>query len=326
MFTRPVSRLVLLLAAASCGKQKTDAPPAADVVARIGGEVITVADIEAEIGSKPAFVRARYQAPERKKEFLDGLVRWAVMAREARNLGFDRDPDVQRAWKREMINKMIERDFEEKTKTDEPSDAEIEAYYKERGEEFQRPDQVRVNQIFTTDAAKAERLAREARALAAKLNAQKERNDRPYNAFVFQNTDDKETRARAGDLGFFDRETTKLPKEVVEAAFAIKDVGDVAGPVKSAQGFHVLRLVQKRPGFSRPLAEVKPELIRRIKQERRAKQLQAWIDDMHKRYKIEVFEDRLAQVKIDTTEAPAEAAKMPPVSPLLEPRRPVLEP
>src|SRR3954452_21617899 len=91
--------LALLAACTKKGDEakKTAAAPGLDqAVARIDDHVITVADVERQIAKQPAFVRARYASLERKKEMLDNLVRTEVMAKEAENHGYDKDPDVVR--------------------------------------------------------------------------------------------------------------------------------------------------------------------------------------------------------------------------------------
>src|SRR4029078_524603 len=60
-----------------------------------------------------------------------------------------------------------------------------------------------------------------------------------------------------GDLGFFDKESTRYPKEVVEAAFKLAEVGDVAPPIKTDKGFAVIRLTQKSPELSRRPADAR---------------------------------------------------------------------
>ena len=100
---------------------------------------------------------------------------------------------------------------------------------------------------------------------------------------------------------FLDRRTLVHPKALVEAAFAIEEVNGVSPVVETEKGFHVLRLTQRRPALSRPFADVKREIRTRLLQEKRAKRMDEWVAEMRKQIKVEVFEDRLKEVRVAPT-------------------------
>src|SRR5262245_17940805 len=93
-------------------------------------------------------------------------------------------------------------------------------------------------------------------------------------------SEDDDSKLRGGDLTFFDRKTSLYPKPLVEAAFALKEVGDVSPPVQTERGYHILKLTQKRPGFTRPFAEAKRQIQTRLFQESRAKRMEQWMAEM----------------------------------------------
>src|SRR6185436_10497231 len=105
---------------------------------------------------------------------------------------------------------------------------------------------------------------------------------------------------RAGDLGFFDKESTRYPKPVVDAAFKLAEVGDVAQPIKTDKGWSVVRLTQKRPGFNWPLAEVKRQIQQRLFRDTRTKAMDNFVAELKKKSAIEVNDNNLAKVVIDT--------------------------
>ena len=110
-------------------------------------------------------MRARYTTPEKKKEFLDSLIRFEVLANEAEKRGYDKDPEVQRVMKQQMISKFLQKDFESKLKVEDVPDADVEKYYKEHPAEFNQKDEVRVSEIVVKDKPKADKALAEARAL-----------------------------------------------------------------------------------------------------------------------------------------------------------------
>jgi len=289
----------LAAGAAGCNKQQGKITPAqssgelGQVVARVDDAVITVGDVQERVNKQSPFIRARYAALDKKKEFLDNLIRFEVMAREAERRGYDKDPEVVRVMKQQMISKFLQKDFESKLKVEDVPDAEVEKYYKEHPEEYNRPDEVRVTELVIKDRGKADKAAAEARA-ASKIDP------KPFHDLVTKLSEDAESKGRNGDSTFFDKNSTAYPKPVVDAAFELKEVGDISAPIKTDKGFVVLRLMQKRPGYSRPLTEVKRQIQQRLFRDVRTKALDEFIADLKKKSKITIDEANLAKVAIDT--------------------------
>ncbi len=68
---------------------------------------------------------------------------------------------------------------------------------------------------------------------------------------------DPSAKNNRGDLGFFTRDN--LDPAFSDAAFATK-VGDIAGPVKSAFGYHVIKVLDRKIGKSPEFAEVEQKV------------------------------------------------------------------
>jgi peptidyl-prolyl cis-trans isomerase C len=303
-------RRALALAVCSIAAGCADKAPAAaitapggagEVVARIDGEVITAGQLQQRLDALDAYSRARFTAPEQKRKFLENLVRFEVLAREAQDRGYDRDPEVQRALKSEMVRAFLQKEINAKLKPEDATDAEVERYYRANLADFRQPEQVRVSQIFTRDRARAEQAVTEARALRGKPGG-----DKALRELVARLSEDEDSKSRGGDLTFFDRKTAMYPRPVVEAAFALEEIGDVSPPVASEHGFAVLVLTQRRPGFTRALPEVSREIRRQLLRERGTKKTDELVAEMRKRLKVEIYEDKLARV------VPAAAAPLPP--------------
>jgi peptidyl-prolyl cis-trans isomerase C len=302
------------LAAPACSNKKASTKPSQDkgdlsqVVAQVGDEVITVGDVQERINKQSPFIRARYTTLDKKKEFLDNLVRFEVMASEAQKRGYDKDPEVQRVMKQQMISKFLQKDFESTIKVEDVPDADVEKYYKDHPEEFNKKDEVRVSEILVKDKPKADKVYAEAKGQSKVAGA----DQKGFRDLVTKYSEDEESKARGGDLTFFDKDSTVYPKAVVETAFGLKEVGDVSQPVKTDKGWVVLKLTQKRPGFNRPLAEVKRQIQQRLFRDTRTKKLDAFIADLKKNTKIEIHDDNLGKVVIENgTEGGAPGAGAP---------------
>jgi peptidyl-prolyl cis-trans isomerase C len=287
----------LALPACKKGKIKStqDKGDLSQVVVEVGDQVITVGDVQERINKQSPFIRARYTTVEKKKEFLDNLIRFEVMAGEAQRRGYDKDPEVLRVMKQQMISKFLQKDFESKLKVEDVPDAEVEKYYKDHPEEFNKKDEVRVSEILVKDKPKAQQAYNEAKAQPKTAGA----DQTAFRALVTKYSEDEDSKQRGGDLTFFDKDSAAYPKAVVEASFKLETVGDVAPPLKTDKGWVVLKLTQKRPGFNRPLAEVKRQIQQRLFRDTRTKALDTFIADMKKRTKIEYHEENLGKIVIE---------------------------
>ncbi len=279
------------------------------VLARVDDTEITAADLQEVLAryAHTPFVLARYSTPEKKKELLDGLIRYELMAREAIRRGYDRDPDVQRIAKRQMVAQFEKREINDKLRAEDVPLADVEKYYREHQPEFVRPEEVRVSQILVHDAAAARRIAAEAKS---------GRNDaKSFRDLVERYSEDADSKSRAGDLTFFDRKTTRAPKALVDAAFAMTQVNDVAGPIASDKGFHIIKLTDRRAELTRPLAEVKVDIQKRLLDQMRAQRKRELAEEMRKSIRVEIYEDELAKVALaPTADGGQPPAAKPPVT------------
>src|SRR5215831_18637492 len=100
-----------------------------ETVAVVDGTPITVAELQDRINKQSPYVRARYTSLEQKKEFLDTLVRFEVLAGEARKRGYDRDPEVVRTMKQVMIQRLLKEEFDSRVKPEDITDDEMKKFY-----------------------------------------------------------------------------------------------------------------------------------------------------------------------------------------------------
>jgi peptidyl-prolyl cis-trans isomerase C len=291
---------VLCLAALALCACKPSPGPGAKAAARVGPVLarvddteITASDLQDVLArySHTPFVLARYSAPEKKKELLEGLVRYELMAHEALRRGYDRDPDVQRIAKKQMVALFEKREINDKLRAEDVPPADIEKYYREHPPEFVRPEEVRVSRILVHDAAAARRIAAEAKTAGHS-------DIKFFRVLVERHSEDMDSKARGGDLMFFDRKTTREPKAVVEAAFALGQVNEVAGPIETDKGFHILKLTEHRPETTRPLAEVKVDIQRRLLEQWRAQRRRELTEEMRKSVRVEIDQNELAKISV----------------------------
>ena len=166
-----------------------------------------------------------------------------------------------------------------------PSDADVESYY-ERHMKTGSNIQVKVSHIFVSipenaDAAKVLEREDYAKKILARARAGEE-----FAALAKELSEDQVTRKEGGDLGYFGKEMG-LPKPVEELVFSMK-VGELGGPVRGNQGFHVIKLMDRRAKDVKPLAEVKDELRMQIRQKEMERQTKIYLDDLRRKTLVEL--------------------------------------
>jgi len=263
-------------------------------LAVVDGVVITVDDFQRQINEQSPYLRPRYEAVEKKKQFLETMIRFELLAKEAERRGYDRDADVVRAMKQVMIQKLMVDEFEAKIDPNAIPEAELRAYFESHQDDYNRPSEIRASAIVVTDAALAERVAIEAKGEAGSTQ-------RGFRDLVDKYSVDADTKERGGDLRYFTSDTTELPKAVVDAAFQMTRTGEVVGPVEAEGRFYVLKQTGKRSSVAKDFDAVKGSIQNRLYRDKRNAAQRDFIEGLRAKAKIEIDEDNLAKVRIDTS-------------------------
>ena len=129
---------------------------------------------------------------------------------------------------------------------------EVERYYRDHLNEFSVEDLVRVRHILIATSGPGWSPDAEARAQAEQLLA-RVRAGEDFAGLTAEFSDDEATKFNGGDVGVFRRGMMREPFE--RAAFAMRP-GDIAGPVRTTAGYHILECVEYRPPIVHPLVEV----------------------------------------------------------------------
>jgi peptidyl-prolyl cis-trans isomerase SurA len=83
---------------------------------------------------------------------------------------------------------------------------------------------------------------------------------------VNQYSEDRKSKAKGGELGFFT--TGKMTETFENAAFGLKNKGDMTTPVKTSYGYHIIKLIDKKP--VPPLSQIKSEIKQKIDKDARS--------------------------------------------------------
>ena len=149
------------------------------------------------------------------------------------------------------------------------SDEEIKKFYLENQSRFQTPEERRASHILIPAAASASPDEKaDAKAQAEDLFNQVKANPKKFGELAAKFSKDPGSAAKGGDLGFFGRGLMVKPFD--EAAFSMK-VGDIAGPVETQYGYHIIRLDAIKATQTTPLDSVRAQIVEAIRKPRVAK-------------------------------------------------------
>lgn len=225
---------------------------------------ITRADYDAEILRLPPEVRGGFATSA--KRVVDLLVRMLVtksLAVQARAGDVFKDPETQRRRTLEIdrvdAGFMIAKLDDDAAKAFDSRGAQFEARARElylaEKDRFRIAEQVAASHILfdTRKRSKEEalKLAQEARARIA--------SGTDFNDLAKQVSDDPSAQQNLGRLDYFDR--AQMDRAFSDAAFALKNVGEVSEPVLSSFGYHLIRLDGRRPARVKSFDEVKDTLL-----------------------------------------------------------------
>lgn len=273
---------------------------AAQVLVEVGDTKITLGEFAERLGSQSPYLRARYNSPERKREFLENMVRFELLAAEADRRGFTKSDDVERVRRQVMVQQMMADLFDKGgIKLTDITDDEIKGYYDSHLSEFDKPAQVRASHILFKDRAAAEAALKELK--------QKPQDMELFRKIAEQRSLDAATKASGGDLRFFSEEPDpkgetdepERPATLRKAAFSLANVGDVyAEPVQSERGFHVVKLTGKREALKRTLEDARRMIQNKLWRAKREEAIEKFVADLRAKANVQENPEALAKVQV----------------------------
>jgi peptidyl-prolyl cis-trans isomerase C len=259
------------LIAAACGT-----PPGTGqgrVYALVDGDPITEATLQKEVEGLPPYVRPILETPAGRAQFLESVITRDLLLREALRRGIDRRSDVAdrvSMARKSIVLEALLRDVAEKAPG--LSDEALRKSYSENAAQFQVGERAKVSHMLFRDKARAEEMARRAKAGEPFEGLMKEVGSR-----------DGEVAADLGDI-----ERGNFVKEFEAASFAAAP-GSVVGPVKTTYGWHVIKVYERKPAGVRSFEEVKPQLLAEQRERAQRDAFESLIADLRKSSNVRVL-------------------------------------
>ncbi len=145
------------------------------------------------------------------------------------------------------------------------TDAEVQAYYKKNLDAYKVQDQVKVRHILISVPQGADGKTDAAAKAKAEDVLKQIKAGGNFAALAEKNSDDPGSKTQGGELGWLDR--GKTVPEFDKMAFSLAP-GQTSDLVKTQFGYHILQVEDKKTAHERPLAEVKPEIVPVLEQQK----------------------------------------------------------
>ncbi len=206
-----------------------DDEPQGTILARVNDEVVTMEELMYQI---PADYRNQVDAAG-LGDVIDNWINTELLYQEAVKRGLDEDPEVKaviRAGIKDAVaRKMIDTELENKVVIP-PS--MVDSIYAVQRDSFRlEEDRYRASHIFFQDSGDAE-------AVYARL----QKGD-DFAALARDYSQDRQSAQRGGDIGYFGPED--IDPAFVAAAKELR-VGAFSKPVKTAYGYHIIKLTERQ--------------------------------------------------------------------------------
>lgn len=167
---------------------------------------------------------------------------------------------------------------------------EVDAYYQANKARYSREERRQVAHIMLESEQDDAEVKAQAEALLAQLNAGAD-----FAELAKEKSADTFSAENGGVLDWL--AAGDMDPQFEQAAFALAAQGDLSGVVKSAYGYHIIKLQALEPAQATPLAEVADDISQRIKQERASSAF----------YELQ---QRLAEVSFEVPDTLEEAAQV----------------
>ncbi len=254
-------------------------PP--DAAASVNGTVIRLEELDRAVAALAADRRDPI-GPAERAHVLDRLLDEELLVQRGLELGL---AEHDRRVRGDIVSAVIELAVSQANE-EEPSDAEVSAFYEENRGYFSRTDRLMVRQLLVR--AEPVRSEQEARARAEEA-ARRLRAGEDF-AAVDEALGDPQVAPVPRDLLPETKLREYLGPTAARAAASL-EVGGTSDPQRTASGYAVLQLIERAPGFAPPLAEVEPEVRAELRRRAGDRALRAYLDELRERADVRVRDE-----------------------------------
>jgi len=284
---------LFLLSFAACDKaaetptaeeKSTELTPV--VIATVGDTTFSEQDIDREFDNLPERFQNMKDNDGMRANILSGIMTRTALTNKAKVLGVAEQPVVRAQIMQAEASILIQalhKDYQKELKT--VSDEDIQNYFDNNKQRFNKGEQIRVRHILVKEEEKAKNLF------------QQLKDGADFSQLAKENSIDPGTKGSGGELPPFSQGAMAPPFE--QAAFALKGKDDISDIVQTRFGFHIIQLIEKIAAQETKLESVKAQIKNEIGQ----KSFQGWVETVKAENVFSVASERYQQhIKVPEVE------------------------
>lgn len=272
-FLQGAALLVCLLTAAISSTAEAQGDR---VLAKIGNQTVTEADLDEMANAVPERFRPLYTSPEGRKRTLDYIVNVYVLAAEAQKQGLDKTPQTQKLMeftRKDLLARLyLDKMNKEVTL---PTEQDAKEFYDKNKAQFATPESLHLHHILV-------KTEKEAKDVLDRLKKGEKFSDVASKVSICP------SKSKGGDLDWLPKGS--LLPEIEDVAFKMKN-GQITGPVKSKFGYHVLFLEDNKPAQENPYDQVKDYIMEQLKFQRQQDFYEKLAEKLRKQMNVEITAD-----------------------------------
>ena len=243
----------------------------AQVVASVGGQVVTEADVErfyASLGQRGQALRN----PEGRNRVIEQLINQKLMLLDAARNLYEREPMFKEQLNQLKEELLVNYAIGKVVDNIQVTDADAKAFYDAHPEQFVGEESVNASHILVDSEEKAQ-----------EIKAQIESGSISFEDAAKENSSCPSSE-QGGNLGDFGR--GQMVPEFDQACFSM-EVGTISAPVKTQFGYHLIRLNSKSAGEAIAYDAIKDQLKQKLLAEKQQAAYQSKINQLKILYPVD---------------------------------------
>lgn len=235
------------------------------VVAAQSGAEVTLQDIDAEASNIPEKDRPGFfDSPKRIESTIMNLLQKKELASQARADHLDRDPAVKAQIELAVTGALAKAQIERYRKSLKLPDFEILAkeYYAGHKDEFVEKGRVEVEHVLVATKDK-QRSDADAKALIGKIEAEAKAHPDRFEDLVAKYSDDPSKVKNNGHIA--NATSPKMAAPFADTANQLQSPGEISPVVKTEFGYHVLKLIERKPDTQLTFEQAHDRIVTRLK-------------------------------------------------------------
>jgi peptidyl-prolyl cis-trans isomerase C len=281
------------------------------VVAEIGVEKITQADLDAQIenaldnqlSSIAAFMSTeqlneqkkkmleQYQNPQAKQQFLQSWLAQKILYREALEKQLTEKPEVKRLMN-ELVQGLLSQQLmnEQLASKINITQTDLETYYAANKDKFLEPAKAKISHILVNEEQQAKDII------------ERIKNGEEFGKLAEELSQDKNTKEKGGVIDLDVIEGSDIPVigdvgELNEKIFAVEAPALLDEPIKTEKGWEIVKVNSKESQRQKTFDEVQQQVMMMLSNQKRQEVQQDYIRQMMDKYNVIIHTSVLAPSK-----------------------------